>query len=77
MFVTLTYPNEIKKNDYIIVNNDLLLNFFNEVVFVAIKNGMHDTKGYAFSTPSVDLEIPKEKVHVSKIHNIILNYFKI
>lgn len=77
LFVTLTYPNEIKKNDYVIVNDDLKLNFFNEVVFVAIKNGMHDTGGYVFSTPHTDLEIPKEKVHVSKIHNIILNYFKI
>ena len=75
LFVTLTYPHEVEKNDHIIVNDNIKLNFYNEVVFVAIKNGMHDSKGYVFCSPNCDMKIPKEPVHVSKLHNMILSYF--
>ena len=51
------------------------LNFFNEVVFVAIKNGMHDSKGYVFYSPNSNLKTPKEPIHVSELHQMILNYF--
>ncbi len=75
LFVTLTYPHEIKKDDYIIINEEISLNFFNEVVFVAIKNGMHDNKGYVFCSPNSNLKTPKEPIHVSELHQMILNYF--
>lgn len=75
LFVTLNYPNEIKKEDFIVVNSNLKLNFFKEVVFVAIKNGMHDSKGYVFCSPNSVIETPKESVHVSKIHDMILSNF--
>ena len=75
LFVTLTYPHEIKKEDYIIINNNLKLNFFNEVSFVAIKNGKHDQKGYGFYSPNLDIKISKEPIHVSKIFNIISSIF--
>ena len=75
LFVTLTYPHEIKKMDYVIVNDNLELNFFNEVSFVAIKNGKHDQKGYAFYSPNLNLKIPKKPIHVSKIYNMILSNF--
>ena len=54
--------------------NDDLVEFFNEVVFVAIKNGMHD-KGLCF-LHLYRLRNTKRKVHVSKIHNIILIILK-
>ncbi len=75
LFVILTFPHEVKKDDYIIVNDDLTLNFLNEVLFVAIKNGMHDSKGYVFCSPKCDFDIPSEPVHVSHLHNMILSYF--
>jgi hypothetical protein len=75
LFVVLTYPHEVKKNDVITVKEDIELNFFNELVFVAIKNGMHDTKGYVFCSPNTDLNLPKEPVHISKIHDMILSHF--
>ena len=75
LFVTLTYPHEIKQEDHLIINNQLELNFYNEVVFVAIKNGMHDTKGYVFCSPTSNFNIPKEPVHISKLYNMILSYF--
>ena len=75
MFITLTYPHEIKKKDFVIINNNSELNFFNEVSFVAIKNGKHDQKGYAFYSPNLDLKTPKDPIHVSKIFNMISNIF--
>ena len=75
LFVTLTYSNEIKKDDNIIINNYINLNFFNEVAFVAIKNGMHDTKGYVFCSPNSSFKIPQQSVHVSTLHDMILKHF--
>ena len=60
LFVILTYPYEVEKNDVMIINKKLELNFFDELVFVAIKNGMHDTKGYVFCSPSTYLDLPKK-----------------
>jgi hypothetical protein len=50
LFVTLTYDKEINEVDVIpdCMGNDLYLK--NEVVFVALKNGMHDHKGYSYSS---------------------------
>tara|TARA_Y100000389_G_scaffold205060_1_gene262578 strand:- start:1500 stop:2813 length:1314 start_codon:yes stop_codon:yes gene_type:complete len=75
LFVTLTYPHEIKKDDFIIVDDNTKLNFFNEVVFVAIKNGMHDSKGYVFCSSNCNFKIPKEPIHVLKLHDMMLSYF--
>jgi hypothetical protein len=75
LFVTLTYPHEVKKNDFIVLNDKTELNFFNQIVFVAIKNGMHDTKGYVFYSPVSNFKLPKKSVHISKIHDMILSYF--
>ena len=43
------------------------------VSFVAIKNGKHDQKGYAFCSPNLNFKNLKEPIHVSKIHNLIMN----
>ncbi len=75
LFVTLTYPHEIKKDDYLIDDEKLKLNFNDEVVFVAIKNGMHDSKGYVFCSPYSGFKVPNEPIHVSKLHDVILSYF--
>jgi hypothetical protein len=74
LFVTLTYPKEIKKNDHIIYRNKKY-NFFNKVVFVAIKNGMHDQKGYVFMSPEIEIKKLQKEEHVSKIHQIIKMQF--
>ena len=75
LFVVLTYPHEVKKNDVIIINESLELNFLNELVFVAIKNGMHNTKGYTFCSSNNNFKVPEEPVHISKLHDIILSHF--
>ena len=75
LFVTLTYPYEIEKDDHLIIDENVKLNFFNQIVFVSIKNGIHDSKGYVFCSPNSKFKTPKEPVHVSKLYNIILSYF--
>ena len=75
LFVVLTYADEIKKDDYILIKDNLKINFFNEVFFVAIKNGIHDSKGYVFYSQDLDFIKPKNSVHISKIHDMILNQF--
>jgi polyphosphate kinase len=75
LFVVLTYPHEVKKNDVIIIDESLEFNFLNELVFVAIKNGMHNTKGFTFCSPDTNFKMPAEPVHISKLHDIILSHF--
>jgi hypothetical protein len=75
LFVTLTYPREISlKTEYITTEGTRKL--MPEVSFVAIKNGMHDAKGFAFYTSGLSKYMPTDMSHVSKIGSAILNYFK-
>ena len=48
-----------------------------KVVFVAVKNGEHHTKGYSYFSKGLSEFKPKSNSHVSKIHNTVLNYFGI
>ena len=58
-----------------VINENLELDFLNELVFVAIKNGMHNTKGYVFCSSNTNINLPTEPVHISKLHDIILSHF--
>jgi hypothetical protein len=75
LFVTLTYPYEITDKTTITFNDYKFL-LKEHVSFVAIKNGMHDAKGYAFLSDGLDNPFPEKKTHVSNIHGVILNFFK-
>lgn len=74
LFVTLTYPNEIEK-DCEIIYNEQRINFYNEVNFVAIKNGMHSSKGYISYHGDIEKFQPKNNSHVKEIFNSINNFF--
>ena len=50
-------------------------NLFSEVSFVAIKNGMHQSKGYAFFTPGFAVYAPSENSHVKNLHTSIKDFF--
>ena len=76
LFVTLTYPNEVKKDSYIKIDNNSELKFFEEVTFVAIKNGMHNTKGYVFLSSKYNIQNLKKPSHISVLREIILSYFQ-
>lgn len=74
IFVTLTYPDEIDNNFSIYVDGQEVARFKDDVVFVAIKNGHHDTAGYFMDselTPgSLDQDFP-----LKNIYGIVMQHF--
>lgn len=76
IFVVLTYPSEITDKTVIHYSGNKL--FLSDLVtFVAIKNGEHQSKGFAYFSGGVLKYAPPEGSHVSKIHNTILQFFGI
>lgn len=76
LFVILTYPHEIKDSTFInIKNKTIKLDEF--VTFVAIKNGEHQAKGFAYFSDDIRKFAPKPFSHVSAIHYSVLDYFNV
>jgi hypothetical protein len=74
LFITLTYPREITEFTKVYLEDvELLLNEY--VSFVAIKNGMHQSEGYAFFSNGLNGLVPSESAHVSEIGFVIKKYF--
>jgi hypothetical protein len=76
LFVTLTYPDEIVATDTV-KSGMLNLGFLQEVAFVAIKNGMHQSKGFAFFTPGIAKLSPENGSHVKDLYWTALSYFNV
>ena len=74
LFVTLTYPGKINKNDRIEVSNEIV-KIFDHVAFVAIKNGMHDPTGTAITINVQGKSEIGTFFHVSKIFQLIKTHF--
>lgn len=73
LFVTLTYPNEILANDAAVIEGVTeMADFGSQVAFVAIKNGMHASKGFAFFSPRCIDALPIQPVHVSALFELTL-----
>ena len=74
VFVVLTYPSEITPSTFItVLGKELSLTEL--VAFVAIKNGEHQSKGFAYFSDGVSGFAPSQGSHVSKIHNSVLRFF--
>lgn len=73
LFVTLTYPHEIIPGDKAVSPEGVVADIDKKVAFVAIKNGMHDTKGFAFASAGIWKATPKSAVHVSALYDLILH----
>ena len=73
IFVTLSINEEIKENYLIKINENNNLNLSEYVNFIALKNGMHDQKGYCYSSFKNSSLIDDQ--HVIKIFDVIRNYF--
>ena len=73
LFVTLTFPDEVGPETSIVINSSLI-NLNNEVVFVAIKNGMHQTKGFSFYSKGLENLAPPDNAHVKDIFQTINNF---
>jgi hypothetical protein len=74
LFVTLTYPDEILEAD-VLKSESVSLRMLQEVAFVAIKNGMHQSKGFAFFTPGIANLSPEDGSHVKGLYSTVLDYF--
>lgn len=74
LFVTLTYPDEITEAD-VLKSGLISLNMLKKVAFVAIKNGMHQSKGFAFFTPGIAKFALEDGSHVKDLYSTVLNYF--
>lgn len=74
LFVTLTYQAEIVTTDIVQVS-PRHIDLYREVAFVALKNGMHQSKGFAFFSPNIAKYSPRNGEHVSKLYYSIMNYF--
>ena len=76
LFVVLTYPCEITKNTVMTLSetNFLLIEL---VSFVAIKNGEHQSKGFAYFSEGLKGLAPSQDSHVSEIHNTVLDFFRV
>lgn len=75
LFVTLTYNKEINK-DFEITDGVKFYYFFDKVTFVAIKNGMHQSKGFLFLSQELEQYAHKNFGHVKNIYTMIQDYFK-
>lgn len=72
LFVTLTYPSEIQAGDRVVFDGGRIDGLADHVAFVAIKNGMHSTKGFAFLSPGSGVTAPREPVHVASLFGFAL-----
>lgn len=76
IFLVLTYPYEITNETVISYRKNKLL-LIELVSFVAIKNGEHQSKGYAYFSRGISSLAPPQNSHVSKIHDTVLKFFNI
>jgi hypothetical protein len=74
LFVTLTYPHEIKPSTKYCYN-ETKLELSKDVVFVAIKNGMHRSEGFAFFTAEIAKYAPCNRSHVGALGESVTRYF--
>jgi hypothetical protein len=72
LLITLTYPHEILPNDAVAYAGGTLGPVLPHVVFVAVKNGMHSTKGFSFFSPGIQARLPAEPVHVSALFGLTM-----
>ena len=76
IFVVLTYPHEISKKTMMSYSNNVLP-LIDFITFVAIKNGEHQSKGFAYFSSGISEHAPIDGSHVCKMHDTVLKYFGI
>jgi hypothetical protein len=69
IFVTLAISFEIKDTYDLIIKENYAIPLKNQIVFVALKNGMHNDEGYFFSSSNSNVN------HVKDIYKEIQNFF--
>ena len=74
IFVTLTFSKELYKESYFFMEGEnKKISCIENVEFVAIKNGIHNSLGYLFT--NIRNLIIQDKMHVKDVFKLIVNYF--
>ena len=74
LFVVLDYSQEVSDNTEVLLG-DTWCGLRDEVVFVAIKNGKHESKGFAFFSPRLEAIAPSNNDHVANLFFTVCDYF--
>lgn len=75
IFATLTYDEKINKEDEVILEEQKL-KIFNDVVFVAIKNGFHNGKGFLYTEGKISEYFQSsKKINIVDIKDKIISFF--
>lgn len=74
LFVTLTYGEKIE-NELIVKRGNKRIDLKQHVVFVAIKNGMHDGKGFVYYKGRVADFAVEDGAHVKGLYKVVSKYF--
>ena len=75
LFISLTYSNEIDSRTFVELNQKRIF-LKDYVVFVALKNGMHNSKGFAYFSEGVSEFAPEQNSHVKNLFNTINSFFE-
>ena len=73
--MTLTYPNDID-GQLLMEVEGVAEALKPHVAFVAIKNGMHQAKGYAYFSSGVAPLAPQNEAHIKELNRTVLRYFE-
>ena len=72
--MVLTYPYEIT-NDTTVALSGINIKLNELVVFACIKNGEHQSKGFAFFSKRISKFSPDNESHFSKLHGTVMEFF--
>ena len=75
LFVVSDYPHEIVPSSIVDLGDGRKVDLYDEFVFVALKNGEHNPKGYVFFSDGIQNPVSGSGVHVCELHNIIYQSF--
>jgi hypothetical protein len=76
IFVVLTYPSEITDKTMVTYSGKEA-QLSDLVTFVAITNGEHQSRGFAYFSDGISEFAPPQGSHVAKTHNTVLQFFGI
>lgn len=76
IFATMTYPEEITGDTLVALQSGRVA-LQPLVTFVAIKNGMHDGRGFAFFKGDVTVHSPADGEHVGRLFETVKRYYGI
>jgi hypothetical protein len=74
LFVSLTYSNDVSDSFKIFLDAKEFKSFKNDLNFVAIKNGHHDSLGYYLDT-SRNNQVLDQNIPIENIFHIVMNHF--